>query len=345
MAGSLGCRRVSLVRPVLLAVFGALAWLLWLAGPSQAASVLPTIPAVPAVPSAPTIPLSSSLLPSPLPDPIGPVAHGLLSAIPSPTQVSALPGTVVSQLPGSTATPLVTALTDPASSLVDTVVGTIPALPGLPSVPQLPPGPALPPTLPPLPGVLDPPGRGLPIGAVPGVPLRARAESEHALAYPTLLPIPGRGAATSMRIPGFILADLVVLPRQCWRRRKCLSFRAALRPANRSLRWHRPKSLARRRNRKAARPPTARRTSLNNVHWRHRSTAAPSPTVGKSPQPNLRSIRGQLPTEQVNPVPVAGTTIRAKQRGTKSQSGERQCKSKPVATTQSGPRRHQPPGS
>lgn len=212
MAGSLGCRRVSLVRPVLLAVFGALAWLLWLAGPSQAASVLPTIPAVPAVPSAPTIPLSSSLLPSPLPDPIGPVAHGLLSAIPSPTQVSALPGTVVSQLPGSTVTPLVTALTDPASSLVDTVVGTIPALPGLPSVPQLPPGPALPPTLPPLPGVLDPPGRGLPIGAVPGVPLRARAESEHALAYPTLLPIPGRGAATSMRIPGFILADLVVLP-------------------------------------------------------------------------------------------------------------------------------------
>lgn len=219
MAGSLGRHGLSVVRPVLLAVFGALAWSLWLAGPSQATNVLPAIPAVPAVSTVTTVPLSSvSLSPAPLPDPIGPVAHGLSSVIPSPTQVTALPGTVFNQLSGSTVAPLVTGLTDPTSSLVDTAVGTIPALPGLPSVPQLPSVPALPP-LPPLPGVLDPPGRGLPIGAVPAVPLRALAEAgELAAADPTSLrtgtlsPAAGRGTATSPSIPGFLLADLVVLP-------------------------------------------------------------------------------------------------------------------------------------
>ncbi|WP_345447109.1 hypothetical protein [Arthrobacter gyeryongensis] len=175
---------------------------------------MPTIPAVPSP--------SVSLPPVPLTDPVGSLVNHVQSAVPGPTQVAALPGTVVSQLQGSTVAPLVTGITDPASSLVDTAVGTLPALPGLPSVPQLPSLPALTPPLPPLPplpGVLDPPGTGLPIGAVPTVPVRARTGTEALvpndpkfLHAGTLSPAPGRGTATSTRIPGFILADLVVLP-------------------------------------------------------------------------------------------------------------------------------------
>ncbi len=95
MAGSLGRRGISVLRPVLLAVFGALAWLLWLAGPSQAADVLPAIPAVPAV--------SDSLPPVPLADRVEPLIRhavkqvvGTIDIVPSTVkntikEIAALP--------------------------------------------------------------------------------------------------------------------------------------------------------------------------------------------------------------------------------------------------------------
>jgi hypothetical protein len=134
LAWHLGCRGISLVRPVLLAVFGALAWLLWLAGPSQATDLLPTIPAVPTPSvSLPTVPLT---------DPIGPVVDNVPSVVPPPGQLATVPETVVSQLTKEVLTPVV-GLVDAVPPVVENTIKELPALPPEPAI--LPPsGPSVP---------------------------------------------------------------------------------------------------------------------------------------------------------------------------------------------------------
>jgi hypothetical protein len=128
LAGSPGRRGVSLLRPLLLAVFGALAWLLWLAGPSQAADVLPAIPAVPAA--------SASLPPVPLTDRIGPLVNNVASSVPSPSHVDTVPGAVVRQLSDHAVKPLVGAI-GAVPLTVKNTMRDLPALPELQSVPGL----------------------------------------------------------------------------------------------------------------------------------------------------------------------------------------------------------------
>jgi hypothetical protein len=234
LARYLGRHGITLLRPVLLAIFGALAWLLWLAGPSQASDLLPTLPPVPAVPSVPTISLPAVSLPAvPVPAPIVPIAHDISSVIPSPKHVAALPETMVDQLPGvnplpgviqppgSAVPPLIAGLSDPASSLFDGTVGNVPSVPQLPSVDQLPYVPQLPsvPELPPVPGALVPPGVSLPADVGPAVPESARARAD-AVAPPdpvhlstgALSPAARGVATTSTRNLGFIRDELVVTP-------------------------------------------------------------------------------------------------------------------------------------
>lgn len=126
MAGSLGRRGISVLRPVLLAVFGALAWLLWLAGPSQAADVLPAIPAVPAA--------SVSLPPVPLAHRVGPLINHVASAVPNPSHVATVPGTVVHQLSDHAVKPVVGAI-EAVNSTVKSTIKELPALPHAQSVP------------------------------------------------------------------------------------------------------------------------------------------------------------------------------------------------------------------
>ncbi|WP_234754287.1 hypothetical protein [Arthrobacter ramosus] len=165
-----------MVRPVLLAVFGALAWLLWLAGPSQATDLLPTIPAVPTP--------SVSLPPVPLTDPVGPIVDHVPSVVPSPGPLATVPKTVVNQLTEQVLTPVV-GVVDAVPPVVENTIGELPPLPEPPSVPALPP----------VPGVLPPHGPSVP--AIPVDPLRAGSVA--ALTAPTIL------ASTSPR-------TLVVLP-------------------------------------------------------------------------------------------------------------------------------------
>lgn len=155
MAGYLGCRGISLVRPVLLAVFGALAWLLWLAGPSQATDLLPTIPAVP-IPSV-------SLPPVPLTDPVGPLVDHVPSVVPSLGPLATVPKTVVKQLTEHVLTPVV-GVVDAVPSVVENTIRELPALPEPPSVPALPEPPSVP-ALPPVRGIL--PHHGPSVPAVP----------------------------------------------------------------------------------------------------------------------------------------------------------------------------------
>ncbi len=126
MAGSLGRRGISVLRPVLLAVFGALAWLLWLAGPSQAADVLPAIPAVPAV--------SDSLPPVPLADRVEPLINHVASAVPNPSHIATVPGTVVHQLSDHAVKPVVGTI-DVVPSTVKNTIKELAALPDPQSVP------------------------------------------------------------------------------------------------------------------------------------------------------------------------------------------------------------------
>ncbi|WP_442544647.1 hypothetical protein ACSBOX_02485 [Arthrobacter sp. KN11-1C] len=115
-----------MLRPVLLAVFGALAWLLWLAGPSQAADVLPAIPAVPSA--------SVSLPPVPLADRVGPLINQLASAVPNPSHIATVPGTVVHQLSDHAVKPVVGAI-DTLPSTVKNTIRELRALPDPQSVP------------------------------------------------------------------------------------------------------------------------------------------------------------------------------------------------------------------
>lgn len=196
MAGYLGCRGIFWVRPVLLAVFGALAWLLWLAGPSQATDLLPTIPAVPTP--------SVSLPPVPLTDPVGPLVDHVPSVVPSPGPLATVPKTVVNQLTEQVLTPVV-GVVNAVPPVVENTIGELPPLPEPPSVPALPP----------VPGILPPHEPSVP--AVPVDPLGAGSVA--ALTAPTTLvstspltPAMQSGPGAFTRNTGFILADRVVLP-------------------------------------------------------------------------------------------------------------------------------------
>lgn len=192
MARSLGSRGAALLRPALLAALGALAWLVWLAGVSQASDLLPTVPTVPA----PTV----SLAPVPLPAPVGPLVYDVASAIPD---------TLVNQLPSAVVTP-VAGIIDSVPPLVDNTISELPPLPELPSVPALPP----------VAGILPPPVLGLPVGAVPSVPLPAGADAgAPAPPDPTTLlrtnalsPAVQAGPAANTRSPGFTPDRLVFMP-------------------------------------------------------------------------------------------------------------------------------------
>lgn len=147
MAGYLGRRGISLLRPVLLATFGVFAWLVWLAGPSQAGDLLPAVPAVPS-PSVSPAPVSLS-------DPIGSIVGIVPSAIPSPSQMAGIPKTLVNRLPTAPLTPVVGGIIDAVPPLIENTIRELPSLPELPSVPALPP----------VPGILPPTGTNIP--AVP----------------------------------------------------------------------------------------------------------------------------------------------------------------------------------
>lgn len=192
MAGYLGCRGISLVRPVLLAVFGALAWLLWLAGPSQATDLLPAIPAVPTP--------SVSLPPVPLTDPIGPLVDHVHSVVPSPSQLATVPETVVSQLTKQVLTPVV-GVVDTVPPVVEKTIKELPALPEPPSVQALPPLPPAPGILQPAPGILPSQGPSVPV--VPTTLLSPSVQS-------------GPGATTSdpgfTKNTGFLPDGVVFMP-------------------------------------------------------------------------------------------------------------------------------------
>ncbi len=201
MSGYLGCRGIFLLRPVLLAVFGALAWLLWLAGPSQAADILPTIPAVPSP--------SVTLPPVPLAVPIGPLVNHVPSAVPSPSQLATVPESVVNQLTDHALTPVV-GLVDAVPPMVTNTISELPALPELPSVPALPP----------VPGILPPQGPSA--SAVPAAPMRAGSGAVLTAPTPLVPTSPlspsvqaGPGANTGSsgftRNPGF-MPDGVFMP-------------------------------------------------------------------------------------------------------------------------------------
>ncbi|WP_155854288.1 hypothetical protein [Arthrobacter sp. MA-N2] len=191
MAWYLGRRGISMFRPALLAVLGALGWLLWLAGPSQATDILPTIP----------VPMPSvSLAPIPLP---APIVEQVRSAIPSPSQLAAVPETVVKQVPAQPLSPVV-GLVPATLSVVDNTIRELPALPELPAVPALPPVPGVP--LPPGPSVPTVPASLRP-GS--GAALTAFAlESPLSPALPELPAAPG----ASTRILRFIPDELVLTP-------------------------------------------------------------------------------------------------------------------------------------
>jgi hypothetical protein len=176
LVGYLGRRCISLLRPVVLAAFGALAWLLWLAGPSQATDALPTIPAVPSP--------SVSLPPVPLTGPVGSLVNHVPSVVPSPGPLATVPKTVVNQLTEQVLTPVV-GVVDAVAPVVENTIGELPPLPDPPAVPALPP----------VPGVPPPHGP-----SVPAVPTSRFSPSVQS----------GPGAFT--RNTGFILTDLVVLP-------------------------------------------------------------------------------------------------------------------------------------
>lgn len=168
MDGYLGRRGVSLLRPVLLAIFGVFAWLVWLAGPSQAADLLPPLPPVPSVPSVtpvPSIPPSptASIVPVPLPGPLGSLVGDVFSAIPSPSQLADTPKSLVNQLPNNAEPPAAVGIIDAVTLPVESTLGELPPLP----VPALPPVPSSPPE----PGSLPPSGTSVP--AVFTVPLPA----------------------------------------------------------------------------------------------------------------------------------------------------------------------------
>ncbi|UKA58288.1 hypothetical protein [Arthrobacter sp. FW306-2-2C-D06B] len=181
-----------MLRPVVLAAFGALAWLLWLAGPSQATDALPTIPAVPSP--------SVSLPPVPLTGPVGSLVNHVQSAAPSGSQVAAIPETVVNQLREQVLTPVVGAV-NAVPRLVENTIKELPALPEPPSVPALPP-------LPPAPGILEQ-ATGILQSQGPSVPV-----------VPTTLLSPsvqsGSGATTSdpgfTRNPAFMPDGVVFMP-------------------------------------------------------------------------------------------------------------------------------------
>jgi hypothetical protein len=173
-----------LLRPVFLAILGALAWLAWLAGPSQASDLLPTVPAMPAVPTIPIPTVSLAL--APLPDPIGPMVPDISSVIPSPSRLVGIPNTLVNQLPSTTVTPII-GIIDTVPQVVGRTIDKVPPLPELPSAPALPP----------MTGILPPPVLGLPIGAVLGVPLPPNVQA---------------GPAANTKSPGFIPDRLVLMP-------------------------------------------------------------------------------------------------------------------------------------
>jgi hypothetical protein len=159
LVGYLGRRGISLLRPLVLAAFGALAWLLWLAGPSQATDALPTIPAVPSP--------SVSLPPVPLTGPVGSLFNHVQSAAPSGSQVATIPETVVNQLVVNqlreqVLTPVVGAV-DAVLPVVENTIKELPALPEPPSVPALPPLPPGPGIFPPAPAILPSQGPSVPV--------------------------------------------------------------------------------------------------------------------------------------------------------------------------------------
>lgn len=175
MDGYLGRRGISLLRLVLLAVFGVFAWLVWFAGPSQAADLLPpgpsvpSVPPVPLVPSVPSVPLvlplpsvlpspRASIAPDPLPDPLRSLVGGIPPAIPSPSQLAEVPETLVNQLPNGAAPPALVGMIDAVTAPVDSTIEDLPTLP----MPSLLPVPPTVPALPPAPKLLPPSGTSVP---------------------------------------------------------------------------------------------------------------------------------------------------------------------------------------
>jgi hypothetical protein len=187
LARSLGRRGIYVLRPLLFAAFGALAWLLWLAGPSQATDVMPGIPAVPAP--------SVSLPPVPLADPLGRLVNQDPSGVAVPSQLATVPGTVVRQLTDHALTPVV-GVVHGAQRVVTNTLKELAALPEGPSVPELPR----------VPGILR--NKGASVPAVPAAPPRAGPGA--ALTGPSTLvhtkPVPPAvqaGSRASTRTSGF----------------------------------------------------------------------------------------------------------------------------------------------
>lgn len=197
MSRHLGCHRISLVRTLLVAVFGASAWLLWLAGTSQAADLLSAIPPVPSP--------SDSPAPVQLPGPIAPLVNQLTSTVPAPSQLAAVPGTLVGQITEKVLAPVVGAVDAVPPTVTDTI-GKLPALPELPMAPAAP--------LPSAPAVPAPPS----VPAVPEVPVVSRT----LLPEEPQAPAPERAAPVTAAIQsgpgaigtnsGFIPAGVVFVP-------------------------------------------------------------------------------------------------------------------------------------
>ncbi|MBB6407205.1 hypothetical protein [Arthrobacter sp. AZCC_0090] len=185
---------------MLLAVIGAFVWLLWLAGPSQASDLLPSVPPAP----------SPSVLPAPVApsDLIGSIAQDVPPAIPGPSQLAAIPKTLVNLLPGDAVPPVVGGIIDAAPPLVDNTIGQLPGLPGPPSVPPVPPVLPLPP-VPPLPGILPPPGIDVPAVPLQGSGSGALTPPGSATLFRTSAPTADGGSAAYAPIPVFIPDEAV----------------------------------------------------------------------------------------------------------------------------------------
>ncbi|MFB9713381.1 hypothetical protein ACFFPI_04340 [Arthrobacter methylotrophus] len=144
---------------------------------------------------------SVSLAPIPLTPAIGPLVEHVRSAVPSPSQLAAVPETVVKQLPAHPLSPVVGIVPD-ALSVINNTIRELPALP------EPPPLPALPPVL----GVLPPQEPGVPV--VPAASLRTgsgAALTVLSLESPLSPAVQiARGAST--RILRFIPDELVLTP-------------------------------------------------------------------------------------------------------------------------------------
>ncbi|NYD77344.1 hypothetical protein SAMN05216555_102123 [Arthrobacter cupressi] len=170
MARYLGHSGISLLRSALPALLGALIWLVWLAGPSQASDLLPPVPAEPSISGVPTIPLPAvspapdldllpalaptpDLVPAPelVPDITVPPAVSSLPAVPTipspavslPPPLTGIPKAVINELPGAVVTPVVEVI-DAVTPVIDRAVGNGPTLPvptlAVPRPPALAPG-------------------------------------------------------------------------------------------------------------------------------------------------------------------------------------------------------------